>query len=110
MTDVRRRSLTAILVCAGLMPGLAQAQGREQAPARPDTTALTCAEASALVMRAGAVVMSTGPITYARFVRDVGFCPTPETTRPSWEATRDNPKCFVGYICHDKFNEGPGRD
>lgn len=98
---VFRRMLPALLVCAAAP---ASAQGR------PDTTAMTCAEASALVARAGAVVMSTGPFTYARFVRYGGFCPLPETTRPSWETTRDDPKCFVGYVCRDKFNESQGRD
>ncbi|MCJ2034151.1 hypothetical protein [Methylobacterium sp. J-068] len=110
MTAFSRRSLSAsaprlaLLACAALLPGSVRAQER------PDTTALTCAEASALVARAGAVVMTTGPATYARFVRDGGFCPLPETTQPSWETTRDNPKCFVGYTCRDKFNEGQGRD
>ncbi len=61
----------------------------------PRDPGLTCAEASALVTRAGAIVMDTGPMTYARFVRDGGFCPLPETTRPAWERTRDNPECFV---------------
>lgn len=104
MTGIVRRRLSAVLVCTALMPALAQAQSR------PDTTTLTCSEASELVARAGAIVMTTGPATYARFVRDGGFCPLPETTQPSWELTRDNPKCFVGYTCRDKFNEGKGRD
>ncbi|MCI9879994.1 hypothetical protein MTL_08080 [Methylobacterium goesingense] len=96
--------MSALLACIALLPGVARAQ------TRPDTRAMTCAEASALVARAGAIVLSTGPVTYARFVRDGGFCPLPETTQPSWEITRDDPKCFVGYTCRDKFNEGQGRD
>ncbi|WP_244476472.1 hypothetical protein [Methylobacterium sp. Leaf88] len=108
MMDLSRRSLSVLLACTALLPGAALAQ--TDAQARPDTRAMTCAEAAALVARAGAVVMSTGPATYARFVRDGGFCPLPETTQPSWETTRDNPKCFVGYTCRDKFNEGQGRD
>jgi hypothetical protein len=104
MTDVSRRSLSALIACAALLPGASQSQ------TRPDTRAMTCAEAHALVARAGAIVLSTGPVTYARFVRDGGFCPLPETTQPSWEITRDDPKCFVGYVCRDKFNEGQGRD
>lgn len=112
MTDVSRRSLSVLFACAVLLPVSAQAQVSAQvsAQARPDTRAMTCAEASALVTRAGAIVLSTGPATYARFVRDGGFCPLPETTQPSWETTRDDPKCFVGYTCRDKFNEGQGRD
>ena len=106
--DHSRRSLSARLACAALLSG--SAQDLAQAQDRPDTRAMTCAEAAALVARAGAVVMTTGPATYARFVRDGGFCPLPETTQPSWETTRDDPKCFVGYTCRDKFNEGQGRD
>ncbi|WP_264050195.1 hypothetical protein [Methylobacterium flocculans] len=102
MTDASRWSLPTFLVCAALLPVSAQA--------RPATPSLTCAEASALVTQAGAIVMSTGPTTYARFVRDGGFCPLPETTQPAWERTRDDPTCFVGYTCRDKFNEGQGRD
>ncbi|MCK2054986.1 hypothetical protein [Methylobacterium sp. 37f] len=110
MTDASRQSLFALLVCAPLLVCAALLPGAASAQTRPDVTAMTCAEASALVTRAGAIVLTTGPITYSRFVRDVGFCPLPETTRPSWEMTRDNPKCFVGYICRDKFNEGQSRD
>jgi len=106
MMDIPRRRLSVLLACSALLVGSARAQ----AQTRPDTRAMTCAEASALVARAGAIVLSTGPVTYARFVRDGGFCPLPETTQPSWETTRDQPKCFVGYTCRDKFNEGQGRD
>lgn len=98
---VRFRSL---LVGALLLPAGALAQGR------PATPLLTCAEAAALVAREGAIVLDTGPYTYARFVRDGGFCPLPEAPKPSFEVTRDNPKCFVGYVCRDKFNEGSSRD
>lgn len=96
-------------------PALAQgpATGEDYAPstrggaARPDTRALTCAEASALVARAGALVMTTGPFTYERIVRDGGFCTIETTTRPDYEATRDQRQCFVGYRCVDRLqNEG----
>ncbi|NEU10610.1 hypothetical protein G3T14_00515 [Methylobacterium sp. BTF04] len=92
------------LACPLVAPVSAQAQ------ARPATPAMTCAEAADLVTRAGAIVLDTGPGTYSRFVRDGGFCPLPEAPKPSFEVTRDNPKCFVGYICKDKFNEGSSRD
>ena len=94
----------ALLACAAaLVPIAASAQGR------PATPAMLCAEAAALVNRAGAIVLTTGPITYARIVRDGGFCPLPEAPKPAFEFTRDNPQCFVGYECKDKFNEGSGR-
>jgi len=93
-------ALTAVSVMAG--PVAAQPR-----PATPD---MACAEAAGLVARVGAIVLTTGPFTYARFVRDGGFCPLPETTRPAFEATRDVPRCFVGYTCHDRFTEGASRD
>ncbi len=74
--------------------------------ARPDTRALTCAQASALVARDGAVVMTTGPFTYQRIVRDGGFCTIETTTRPDYEATRDERQCFVGYRCVERLEEG----
>ena len=80
------------------------------AQGRPATPAMTCAAAADLVARNGAIVLTTGPITYARFVHHGGFCPIPETPRPAFELTLDNPKCFVGYICKDRFSEGGGRD
>lgn len=94
----------AFLAWAVFVPTAALAQGR------PATPLLSCAEAAALVTREGAIVLDTGPYTYARFVRDGGFCPLPEAPKPAFEVTRDNPKCFVGYVCRDKFNEGSSRD
>lgn len=73
---------------------------------RPDVTAMTCAEAGALVARSGAVVITTGPGTYSRVVRDVSFCVVEKSTEPDFERTRDVPNCFVGYRCVDPFSEG----
>jgi hypothetical protein len=77
---------------------------------RPATPALTCAAAADLVARSGAIVLSTGPYTYDRIVRDGGFCPLATNPKATFEATLDNPKCFVGYVCRDKFGEGNNRD
>lgn len=86
------------LTFALALPALAQG--------RPDTRDLTCAAASALVLREGAVVMTTGPLTYERIVRDGGFCALELTTRPDYEATRDVRQCFVGYRCVEPLREG----
>ncbi|WP_019906210.1 hypothetical protein [Methylobacterium sp. 77] len=94
----------ALVAGAILAPLAVSAQGR------PATPAMLCAEAAALVNRAGAIVMTTGPITYDRIVRDGGFCALPEAPKPAFEMTRDVAKCFVGYVCRDKFNEGSTRD
>lgn len=86
------------LLCLAAWPAFAQ-------PC-PDVTAMTCAEAQALVARAGAIVVTTGPATYTRAVRDVGFCVVEKSTQPDYERTRDVPNCFIGYRCVDPFSEG----
>ncbi|RUU06292.1 hypothetical protein EOD23_14270, partial [Mesorhizobium sp. USDA-HM6] len=42
------------------------------AGARPDTRAMSCAEAQALIQSRHAAVLTTGPNTYDRFVRQYG--------------------------------------
>lgn len=88
------------LALLALLPNAALAQGR------PDTRAMTCAAAAALVAREGAVVMTTGPAAYERIVRDVGFCTIETSTRPDYEPTRDAAQCFVGYRCVAPYTEG----
>jgi hypothetical protein len=83
------------------------------AQGRPYTRSMSCRAAAALVVAAGgAVVLGTGPNTYERVVLHGGFCYIEETTAPAWELTADNPQCFLGYRCKDKFSEGAssGRD
>jgi hypothetical protein len=77
------------------------------AQGRPYTPSMPCREASALVTARGAVVLSTGPNSYERVVAHGGLCSVEETSAPAWEPTADNPRCFVGYRCKDKMNEGP---
>jgi hypothetical protein len=55
-------------------------------------------------------VIGTGPFTYDRAVSGSGQCPIEQIEAPLWIATADNPQCFVGYRCKDRFNEGTGRD
>ncbi|GIL02299.1 MAG: hypothetical protein BroJett030_21980 [Alphaproteobacteria bacterium] len=66
---------------------------------RPDTRAMTCADAQLLVRRAGAVVMTTGRYTYDRIVAGVGWCDFDEETRLVTAPTIDNPRCRIGYVC-----------
>jgi hypothetical protein len=82
------------------------------AQGRPYTPTMSCRAAAALVAAGGSIVLGTGPNTYERVVLHGGFCSIEETTAPAWEPTADNPQCFVGYRCKDKFNEGAvgGRD
>ena len=69
------------------------------AGARPNTTNMTCAQATATVAHAGAIALSTGENTYQRFVAGIGFCMPRQTTGPGIAPTRDNPACQVGYVC-----------
>ncbi|GJD52080.1 hypothetical protein OPKNFCMD_4842 [Methylobacterium crusticola] len=98
-----------LILLAGLVPTLlapspAPAQERLPAPA------LRCGEVAAVVTRRGAVLVGTGPFTYARLVRDTGFCTIEETTRPFFGPSADAPQCFLGYECRDRFNEGRDRN
>ena len=56
----------------------------------------------------GAIVVSTGPMSYERVVRDGGFCELETTTAPAWVPTSDNPQCFAGYRCR-QINRGESR-
>jgi hypothetical protein len=71
----------------------------EAAAQRPDLRQMSCAQARNLVARRGAVVMTTGRYTYERFVAGPRWCDHWETVAPRAAATRDNPRCVVGYIC-----------
>ncbi|MDI4663205.1 hypothetical protein K9U40_02450 [Xanthobacter autotrophicus] len=82
------------LALAALMSGPVLAQ------ARPDTLAMSCRDAAALVNARGAVVLGTGPNIYDRYVREIRFCSAAEQLKPEWVKTRDNPQCFVGYTCY----------
>ncbi len=69
--------------------------------ARPDLRRMTCAEAQQLVARHGAVVMTTGPHTYFRFVANQGYCDPWEAIFVKYSPTRDTPQCPVGYECRE---------
>ncbi len=75
----------------------------QAAIARPDTRAMTCAQAQALVKQQGAVVMSTGTHTYQRFVSTRAYCDRSEITWPLYAPTRDNAQCFVAYYCKEQY-------
>jgi len=62
------------------------------ADARPDTRAMTCAGTQALIQSRHAAVLTTGPNTYDRFVRQYGNeCDWPEVPMPVVVPTRDGP-------------------
>lgn len=71
------------------------------AEARPDLRKMTCAQAQNMVRKHGAVVFTTGPHTYDKFVGHRGYCEGLERLFPRYSATRDNPQCFVAYECRE---------
>jgi hypothetical protein len=85
-------SSTVLSVAAGLAATAAEAQER------PSTLAMSCAQANRLVATRGAVVLSTGPYTYDRYVGG-NFCAINESTEPAWVPTADAAQCFIGYRC-----------
>lgn len=90
----RRRALAP---AAALVLLLAAGTGAE---ARPDTLAMSCGEAAALVASRGAIVLGTGPNIFDRYVRELRFCSGFEQLKPEWVRTKDNPQCFIGYTCY----------
>ncbi len=69
------------------------------AQTRPSTVTRPCYAGQQLVFARGAVVLSTGPHSYDRFVRDRSFCEFNEYITPAFVPSLDTPQCFVGYRC-----------
>lgn len=67
----------------------------------PSTLRMSCGQANGLVAVRGAIVLSTGPHTYDRFVRSRNFCEINETIEPAFVPTADVPQCWIGYRCRD---------
>ena len=88
------RSTTAALLVL-LLSGAVQA--------RPDASRMTCSAVREVVFQHGAIVMSTGPTTFDRFVESQRYCqPVNEIATPAIVSTRDNPQCWIGYVCRDR--------
>lgn len=79
---------------------LALALVSSAAYARPDTTRMTCRNATGLVADSGAIVLSTGkPYLYERFVANQSFCGVGGRTVSAIVTTLDNDNCKIGYVC-----------
>jgi hypothetical protein len=63
---------------------------------------MNCSQASSLVASRGAVVLSTGPVTYERYVAGLGHCALNEYLEPAYAPTGDNPQCMIGYRCQSR--------
>jgi hypothetical protein len=88
------RSLLAI-------PALALTVTAAAAQVGPPTSQRTCGANRQLVQKEGAVVLDTGPSTYARFVRSSAECLVDQFPEPAWVPSSNNPQCFIGYRCKD---------
>jgi hypothetical protein len=75
--------------------------------ARPSTTTMSCGQAAATVAKAGAIVLTTGPGTYERFVASDAKCLPGEFAEAAQAPTLDSLSCTVGYICkqRERFEE-----
>ncbi|MFD1983835.1 hypothetical protein ACFSOZ_29445 [Mesorhizobium newzealandense] len=94
---IRRLALTtaAILLAA---TGLATA--------RPDTRTMDCQQLRQLIQSRHAVVLTTGPNTYDRYVRQFGIeCDWPEVPMSAYVPTRDG-HCPV-YRCDQPIGDLP---
>ena len=67
----------------------------------PPTSQRSCSANRQLVLKDGAVVLDTGPMTYARFVRSGAECLVDQFPEPAWVPSSNNPQCFIGYRCKD---------
>ena len=88
------RSLLAI-------SALALAATAAAAQVGPPTSQRTCGANRQLVLKEGAVVLDTGPSSYARFVRNGSECAVDQFPEPAWVPSSNNPQCFIGYRCKD---------
>ncbi|KQU83420.1 hypothetical protein ASD99_17335 [Mesorhizobium sp. Root695] len=75
--------------------------------ARPDTRTMSCGQLQQLIQSHRAVVLTTGPNTYDRYVRQFGNeCDLPEVPMSAYVPTRDG-HCPV-YRCDQPIGDLPG--
>ena len=89
-----RRTLTLITAAALIAP-----IALSPASARPFTPGMSCGAAASIVAQNGAIVLSTSPTTYDRYVADRRFCSYGEHIEPAYVQTRDTASCLIGYTC-----------
>lgn len=76
------------------------------AEARPDTRTLSCAQAKALVDREGAITLSTGDVTYQRFVAGSSQCRPLGVARTAYAPTRDDRNCRLQTCRRPRSSDG----
>lgn len=76
------------------------------ADARPDSRGMNCAQIQAMIQSHRAVVLTTGPNTYDRYVRQFGNeCDWPEVPMSAYIPARDG-QCPV-HRCEEPVNNFP---
>ncbi|MBS7542066.1 hypothetical protein [Ancylobacter oerskovii] len=95
--------MRVLLLCLPLVMAAAPAA---LAQAMPNSLQMTCTQVADLVKRQGAVVIGTGPNLFDRYVANQGYCDNQSVTTPAWLATSDNPQCFIGYRCRNRYLHG----
>ena len=84
------------------LTALIAATSTASAAPRPDVSQMSCAQAQSLIRQQGAVVATTGPQTYRRFVSDIRFCDAGNHyLHPAFTPTADDRSCYVGYTCEN---------
>ncbi|MEZ0170330.1 hypothetical protein [Microvirga sp. TS319] len=86
-----------MLVTLALVPG----ETAVKAKIGPSVLQRSCFANRELVLRRGAVVLDTGPVTCERFVRTGSECAIEQYSEPVWVPSADNPQCPVGFRCRD---------
>ncbi len=66
---------------------------------RPDVRQMTCGVAQDIVRKSGAIVLTTGPHTFDRYVVHRGYCSPGEMTVAAFEQTVNGSACFIGSRC-----------
>ncbi|TGQ08691.1 MULTISPECIES: hypothetical protein [unclassified Mesorhizobium] len=75
--------------------------------ARPDTRTMSCQQLQQLVQSKRSVVLTTGPNTYERYVRQFGNeCDWPQVPMSAYVPTRDG-RCPI-YKCDERAGGLPG--
>ncbi len=106
--DVRWRPLMRRLLLIFLMVAAAgeasATAGHEEytAPGGASTNALTCAAVQSFVNGRGATILADGHRPPDRYVRDQSFCYWSQHIAPAFAQARDDPQCFVGYVCRER--------
>lgn len=67
--------------------------------AMPSTLSMKCADVAELVRTRGAVLLSTAPGVFDRYVLSDRFCEPGMVTAVAWIQTVDSAQCFVGATC-----------